>query len=80
MSEQAEKDKNIWDVVFQPHRPIRVAFHQADFETDYIFETKDDKGIFVRDKRKILYIPWLAVDYIAWKLNDEKNEEGDKND
>jgi len=83
MSDQAEKEeknKNIWDVVFQPHKPVRVTFHNADFETDYVFEAKDDKGIFVRDKRKVLYIPWLAVDYIAWKLSDEKNEDDEKDD
>jgi hypothetical protein len=72
---EEEKNKNIWDVVFQPHKPVRVVFHQADFETDYIFEAKDDKGIFVRDKRKVLYIPWLAVDYIAWRIDDESNKE-----
>jgi len=90
MSDQAEKEEkneNIWDVVFQPHRPVHVAFHESMFESDYVFEAKDDHGIFVRDKRKVLYIPWLAVDYIAWKLNyeskkekgEEKKEEGGTN-
>jgi hypothetical protein len=79
MSNESEKKEGIWDVVFQPHKPVRVVFHGADFETDYVFEAKNDHGIFVRDKRKILYIPWLAVDYIAWRIDAEsKKEKGEE--
>jgi len=84
MSEQAEKDKNIWDVVFQPHRPVHIAFHDSMFESDYTFEGKDDHGVFVlvANKRKVEYIPWTSVYYLAWRLSEESEEkekgEGDE--
>ena len=71
--------QDIWDVVFQPHRPIHIAFHDSMFESDYVFEAKDDHGIFVSRNKKVFYIPWPTVDYIAWNLSDEsKGEKGEE--
>jgi len=78
-------EQDIWDVVFQPHRPVHIAFHDSMFESDYTFEGKDDHGVFVSRNKKVFYIPWATVDYIAWSIDaeskkekgEEKKEEGD---
>jgi len=86
MTDQA-KNEDIWDVVFQPHKPVHVAFHESMFESDYVFEAKDDHGIFVSRNKKVFFIPWATVDYIAWSIDteskkekgEEKKEEGGSN-
>jgi len=90
MSKQAEKEeKNIWDVVFRVNKPIRVAFHGADTENEYTFEWRAQEGIYVtyptetadKDKtlpstRKILFIPFTSIDYLAW-ISEGENENAD---
>jgi len=81
MSKQAKKEeKNIWDVVFQPHRPVRVTFDNDLFENDYIYEGKDDNGVFVSHNKKVYYIPWFKIDYLAWVLSDESKKEKGEGD
>jgi len=47
------------------------------FESDYVFEAKDDHGIFVSRNKKVFYIPWATVDYIAWNIDESKKEKGE---
>lgn len=72
--------EDIWEIVFQTGKPVSVAFHNSEVETSYIFEYQGDDGIYVRDpeRKRVMFIPWASIDYLAWNESTEEKQGGEK--
>lgn len=71
---------DIWEIAFTPRKPVHVAFTNSEFEQEYIYEDQGDEGIYVTDPRRkrIMFIPWSSISYLAWDKPSAKEKQGGK--
>jgi len=60
------------------HQKVWCGFHEADFEKDYELVEVRENGIVVtptdKKKKRVFFIPFSALDYLAWYPREEAEE------